>query len=206
MNRLFPAALLLALGFASGAAAQIRTRRSDANPTASTGGYKAPAATMHGVLHRLTSKEVVIITDGEESVSIVRTHKTKFLRDGKEIKPSEIAMGSIVSVDVGHFPDLSPQAVNVMVDSPPIEGEAPTAAKSQPSAGEMDKEEPAEASAAPAAKAAEKASGPIPNPPDAKPAAAAKSQPAPAQMDQEEPPEASPDPKPAAKPEAQQSR
>ena len=101
---------------------------------------------MHGTLKRLTNKAVVIITDGDQSVEIVRTHKTKFLRNGKEIQPTEIALGSIVSVDVGKFPDLTPQAVNVMVDSPPMEGAVSKPARPGDSQGQMDQEQPAEAS------------------------------------------------------------
>lgn len=101
---------------------------------------------MHGTVKRITSKAVVIITDGDQSVEIVRTHKTRFFRGGKEIQASEIAVGSIVSVDVGKFPDLTPQAVNVMVDSPPIPGAATPPSKPSDSPPQMDSEQPPEAS------------------------------------------------------------
>ncbi len=112
------------------------------NTIGDTGAYHEPAATMHGTLKRITAKAIVLITDQDQSVEIVRTHKTKFLRNGKEIKPADIAVGSILSIDVGKFPDLTPQAVNVMVDSPPIDGLPPAPAKTSNSSSQMDQEEP----------------------------------------------------------------
>jgi hypothetical protein len=119
------------------------------NAVASTGAYNEPAATMHGVLHKIGAKEIVIITEGDQSVTMVRTRKTKFLRNGKEIKPAEIALNSIVSVDVGKFADLTPQAVNVMVDAPPVDG-ASTTTKPASSPEQMDQETPAVESSSPA--------------------------------------------------------
>jgi hypothetical protein len=102
------------------------------NPTAITGAYGEPAATMHGTLKEITKKDIFLVLDGDQTLRIERTRKTKFLKDGKPIQVSEIAPGSVLSVDVGKDPQLSPQAVNVIVDSPPIDDAKPAAKESTP--------------------------------------------------------------------------
>ncbi len=124
------------------------------NTIGDTGAYHEPAATMHGPLKRITSKAIVIVGDGDQEVEIVRTRKTKFLRNGKEIKPTEIAVGSVLSIDVGKFPDLTPQAVNVMVEAPPIDGAAAAPAKAANAGSQMDQEEPVTAAPSPSPKPA----------------------------------------------------
>jgi hypothetical protein len=143
MQRIIPILILAAAPLIGQYVPQRTTTRTrNPNTIGDTGAYHNPAATMHGTLKHMNGKVITIIGDGDQTVEIVRTHKTKFLRNGKEIKPTEIAVGSILSIDVGLFPDLSPQAINVMVDSPPIEGATPPPAKSGHSTGEMDREEP----------------------------------------------------------------
>ena len=142
MQRIITILVLMALPLLAQQPPQRTRTRSLPNTIGDTGAYHEPAATMHGTLKRITNKAIVIIGDGDQSVEIVRTHKTKFLRDGKEIKPSDILVGSVLSIDVGKFPDLTPQAVNVMVDSPPIDGAIPAPVKSLTQGSQMDQEEP----------------------------------------------------------------
>lgn len=74
---------------------------------------------MRGILKRITSKQIIMTVEGDETANILRTRKTKFLQKGKEIKPEQIQEGSLLSIDVGKDPDLNPIAINVMVDAPP---------------------------------------------------------------------------------------
>jgi hypothetical protein len=174
MQRIIPILVLAAVPLFAQYQPQRTTRtRGLPNSIGDTGAYHDPAATMHGVLKRLTAKAVTIIGDGDQSVEIVRTHKTRFLRNGKEIKPADILIGSILSIDVAKAPDLTPLAVNVMVDSPPIDGALAPKPKPARSGTEMDQEEPVTAAPAPA-------------PSDAKPPASNSSDPQ-KPMDQEEP-------------------
>ncbi len=106
-----------------------RTRIPQPNATAVAGAYNEPAATMHGVLKRITKKDIVILVDDDRPVTMDRVRKTKFFKDGKEVQPEQLAMGSIVSVDVGKDPQLTPLALNVRVDAPPIDEEAAKQAK-----------------------------------------------------------------------------
>jgi hypothetical protein len=113
---------------AIGANAQYRRRTTPNSPGDLTGGaYNQPSATMHGTLKKITSKDIVILVEGDQSVDIDRTHKTKFLKDGKEIKPADIAAGSVVTVDVNHDPQLHPLAITLTVDSGPTDLETPPA-------------------------------------------------------------------------------
>ncbi len=102
--------------------AQYRRRTPSNSPGDLTGGaYNQPSATMHGTLKKITSKDIFILVENDQSVDIDRTHKTKFMKDGKEIKPADIAVGSVVTVDVNHDPQLHPLAVTLTVDSGPID-------------------------------------------------------------------------------------
>lgn len=124
-----------------------RTRAGQPNGTAITGAYNEPAATMHGVLKRITKKSVIIAADGDQIVTMDRTRKTKFFKQGKEVKPEEIAEGSVVSVDVGKDPQLAPLAVNVRVDAPAVDGaskvDQAAAKKHRDDAPDIPEEDPA---------------------------------------------------------------
>jgi hypothetical protein len=63
----------------------------------------------------MDNQEIVLQLEGDQTVSIRRTRKTKFLRDGKEVKPSDIAVGTPLEVDVTEGPDLKPVALRVVV-------------------------------------------------------------------------------------------
>ena len=117
--RILVASLLL---FAISVTAQVR-RRTLNSGSSIAGAYGMPAATIHGSLKRITSKDIIIIVEGAQAMTIDRTHKTKFLKAGKEIKPADIAAGSILTVEVSQDPQLKPLALNVTVDSGPTEPE-----------------------------------------------------------------------------------
>lgn len=74
--------------------------------------------TFHGKLKALSKKEITIETEDQPLFNIGRTGKTRFLKDGKAIKPEQIPMDAALTVDVKKDPDLNPQAVLVMVDMP----------------------------------------------------------------------------------------
>ena len=84
-----------------------------------TGPYKIPSPTFRGTLKVLDGQEIVLQLEGDQTVSIRRTRKTKFLRDGKEVKASDIAVGTPLEVDVTEGPDLKPVALKVVVKTGP---------------------------------------------------------------------------------------
>ena len=102
---------------------------SQPNATAAAGAYKEPAVTMHGILKKITKKDIVIMVDEDRPVTMDRVRKTKFFKDGKEVEPETLAAGSIVSIDVGKDPQLTPMALNVRVYGPPVDEEVAKQAK-----------------------------------------------------------------------------
>jgi len=89
-------------------------------PTMKVGAYyKTAAGIFRGKLKLLNNKEIVIENDSKQMVSIRRSHKTKFLRNNLQIKPSDIDLETPVTVDTTESASVSLLAVNVNVDTPP---------------------------------------------------------------------------------------
>lgn len=94
-------------------------RTGRANPEAPASGAM-PTPTFEGRLKVMTGKEITIQLQTEDQLlTIRRDHKTKFIENGKEIKPSKIAVGTPLAIDVRQDLDLSPIAVRVVVNPPP---------------------------------------------------------------------------------------
>ncbi len=93
-------------------------RRASPKSTTTTNVNKGLAGTFHGTLKELSGKEIVIQSNENQTVSIRRSRKTKFLRDDREIKPSEIPLNTPLSIDATEDIDLKPVAISVTVDSP----------------------------------------------------------------------------------------
>jgi len=75
--------------------------------------------TFQGKLKVLTKKELIVEVDsGEESLTFRILKKTRFLKDGKEIKPADVTPGTVVAVDVARDPDQKFSALNVIVSPP----------------------------------------------------------------------------------------
>lgn len=81
--------------------------------------HKGVVGTFHGILKHVTKQEIVIQSNEDQTVSIRRSGKTKFFKDGREIKPSEIARETPVSIDAIEDIDWKPLAIGVTVDSQP---------------------------------------------------------------------------------------
>lgn len=81
--------------------------------------YKGVAGSFHGKLKELTEKEIMIVNDDDQMISVRRSRKTKFLKDGKAIKPGDIDLETPVTVDASEESDLKLTALSVTVDSPP---------------------------------------------------------------------------------------
>jgi hypothetical protein len=83
------------------------------------GSLDTPAVTFQGPLKTLTKKELRIEGDADgQSISFRISKKTHFLKDGKEVKPESVAMGTVVAVDASRDPDLKFTALNVIVNPP----------------------------------------------------------------------------------------
>ena len=81
--------------------------------------YDVPAVTFQGSVKTITKKEVRIDLETEQQSMTFRiTRKTHFLKDGKEIKPTDVAVGTLLAVDATREPDQKFSALNVIVNPP----------------------------------------------------------------------------------------
>jgi hypothetical protein len=87
------------------------------NPEAPAAGMPTP--TLEGTLKMMTNKEITIQLQSEQLLVVRRDRKTKFLDKDKEIKPSDIAVGTPLAIDVREDLDLKPIAVRVIANPPP---------------------------------------------------------------------------------------
>jgi hypothetical protein len=94
-----------------------RPRRGVVPGTPNPGAYNV-AGSFHGKLKELTGKEITIETEDEQLVSIHRSRKTKFLKGTQTIKPSDIDLETMITVDASEDVDLTLTAVSVTVDTP----------------------------------------------------------------------------------------
>jgi hypothetical protein len=99
-----------------------QTRRSVGPNTPHPPAYNV-AGSFHGKLKELNSKEILIETEDDQTVSIHRSRKTKFLKGKDSIKSSDIDLETMVTVDASEDVDLKLTAVSVTVDPPPKNSE-----------------------------------------------------------------------------------
>jgi hypothetical protein len=126
---IFP--VLLALLLPARMPAQYSRRRGPASATANSGPYGGPAVTFNGTVKALTKKELTVDLDPagpdaeRQSLTFRVSKKTKFLKDDQPIKPSDIEVGTHISLDATREGDLKLSALNVMVAPPGKPGDKP---------------------------------------------------------------------------------
>jgi hypothetical protein len=88
---------------------------------------ETPVATFHGTLRSINKKEFVLDLPEDQSIAFHISHKTKFVKEAKAIKPSAIAAGAPVTVEGKRDLLGNVEAVTVTVDSSkkPLEGSKP---------------------------------------------------------------------------------
>jgi len=95
-------------------------RRGPASATANSGPYSGPAVTFNGTVKALTKKELIVDLDSAEpseerqSLTFRLSKRTKFLKDDREVKPSDIEVGTHITLDATRDGDLKLSALNVM--------------------------------------------------------------------------------------------
>jgi hypothetical protein len=117
-------AAILGLLLPGGLTAQYSRRRLPSSATATSGPYNGPAVTFNGTLKTLTKKELVVDLDPadadaeRQSLTFRFSKKTKFMKGDQAIKPSDLAVGTHISLDATRDGDLKLSAVNVFVAPP----------------------------------------------------------------------------------------
>jgi hypothetical protein len=119
MRKIFRLALLLGVILPAILSAQsiYRTRRG-APGTPVPPAYKDVAGSFHGKIKELTKKELMLETEGEQTVSMRVSGKTKYYKGNEPIKATDIDMETLVTVDASEDADLKLTAINVIVDVP----------------------------------------------------------------------------------------
>jgi len=103
-----------------------RSRRGAVIPGSpiNSGPYKDMAGDFHGKVKVLNKKEITIQTEDNQMVTMRRTGKTKFYKDEKEIKATDIDLETPITIEAKEDTDLKLLALKVTVDPPPKKAEA----------------------------------------------------------------------------------
>lgn len=78
-----------------------------------------PHPTFEGTLKMITKKEIFLQLQTDQTVTIRRDHKTKFVENDKDVKADNIEVGTPLAIDVKEDLDLKPIALRVVVNPPP---------------------------------------------------------------------------------------
>jgi hypothetical protein len=113
---------LLALALASLLSGQTQppgrqSRQSKKQPQNKISDLETPVATFQGTLRSIGKKEIVLDLPEDQSIAFHVSHKTKFVKDAKAIKPSTIAAGTPLTVEGKRDLLGNVEAVTVTVDS-----------------------------------------------------------------------------------------
>jgi len=68
-----------------------------------------------GPVKEIDKSQLRIETEQHEALTFRRTHKTKFLKDGKKVDPATVTAGTQVTIDAEKDPSGGLVAVNVLV-------------------------------------------------------------------------------------------
>jgi hypothetical protein len=104
--------------------AQYTRRRGPASATATTGPYSGPAVSFNGTLKSISKKDFVLDLDPadsqaeQQSLTFRFSKKTKFMKGDQAIKPTDLAVGTHLSLDATRDGDLKLSAVSVFVVAP----------------------------------------------------------------------------------------
>jgi hypothetical protein len=78
---------------------------------------ETPVATFHGTVRTINKKEIVVDMPEDQSIAFHISHKTKFLKDAKPVKPASIGAGAPVTVDGKRDLLGNVEAVTVTLDT-----------------------------------------------------------------------------------------
>ncbi|MGA2184977.1 MAG: hypothetical protein ABSH47_18315 [Bryobacteraceae bacterium] len=112
--------LVLLLGMAARGDAQSAGRRrgrstDQSSANSSTAGLEA---VFTGTVTSVTKSDLGIQADGGNVLSFSILHKTRFLKDGKTVKRSDVHAGDTVTIHAGEDPTGHPAAITVTVGKP----------------------------------------------------------------------------------------
>jgi hypothetical protein len=80
---------------------------------------ETPVATFQGTVRSISKKEIVVDMPEDQSIAFHISHKTKFIKDDKPVKPAAIVAGTLVTVDGKRDLLGNVEAVTVTVNTKP---------------------------------------------------------------------------------------
>ncbi len=113
--------LVLVLLFGMGAPAHAQSAGRRGRSTQQTPGSSANGgleANFSGKVTSITKSDLGIQAEGGNVISFSILHKTKFLKDGKAIKRSDVQTGDTVTIQAGEDATGHPAAITVTVGKP----------------------------------------------------------------------------------------
>jgi hypothetical protein len=97
---------------------RVRRGTTPAGSPVNSGPYKDMAGEFHGKVKVLNKKEITIQNDENQMVTMRRTGKTKFYKDDKEIKATDIDLETPITIEAKEDTDIKLLALKVTVDPP----------------------------------------------------------------------------------------
>jgi hypothetical protein len=121
MRRSFLAGFLLVLCLSTTMNAQYggRRRGGSTGPLSPGSDSSGLAAVFVGKVTSITKSDLGIQAEGGNVLSFSILHKTKFMKDGKAIKRTDIHSGDDVTIQAGEDPTGHPSAITVTFGKPP---------------------------------------------------------------------------------------
>jgi hypothetical protein len=121
MIKLAAAAILIPMLFAQTPSTGQRTRqpRNRQQPQNKVSDLETPVATFQGSVRSISKKEIVVDMPEDQSIAFHISHKTKFVKDAKPVKPATIVAGMKVMVDGKRDLLGNVEAVTVTLDPKP---------------------------------------------------------------------------------------
>lgn len=100
------------------AAGQYHERHSDkSSDPGSVTAYRGVIVSFHGIVKKLTKKEILLQQEGGDQLMTIRcSKKTKYFANGKEVKLTDIDLDSAVIVDATEDTDWKMVALDVRVE------------------------------------------------------------------------------------------
>jgi hypothetical protein len=104
---------------------QVRRGRQQRQPQTGISDLETPVATFQGKVKTISKQEIVLEMPEDQSVAFHISHKTKFVKDAKPIKPNAITAGATVMVEGKRDVRGNTEAVTVTLDPKPAPKPAP---------------------------------------------------------------------------------
>jgi hypothetical protein len=114
----YAVAVIIVLSLSPAFAQSGRRSKQERKPQSKISELETPLATFRGTVKSIDKKEIVLeLAEEKQEVAFHRSRKTKFLKDAKEVKPSDIPPGTPVAIEAKRDLLGNIDAVSVIVQA-----------------------------------------------------------------------------------------